>query len=1267
MKQAYLFLAMLLSITIFAQIDEQGFEGTRQFGNSVAVDGDWAVVGNEHQNGMRVGITYHSVGMISIYKKLPNGNWELFQNIQEADYYANPNWPNSQMSNLFGKSVDIVSIDDNHIDIIVGAPYYDSDLESNIGPDGMAFIYSLNNNGDSFVKVATIAPEIEVHNSFGSSVAISNGWAVIGDPTERHPMAGANEDSWNIGCAYVYQKVANQWQQHTKLAASDGWGSIGSYHGDQFGYAVDIDNNQVIIGAPLKGIQNGVQEGAVYLYDLNGGIWNETIFDGMMVMVDEHARFGDALAIKDDYFIVGAPAAAGSVVEGSAFLYHKNGGVWDVDAGPVLASDGANGNVFGGTVSLSSDRLIIGAYAANSHGKAYLYDYTATMTESMIESSDIDLSDQFAYACGISEDDLLIGANYKSNNPGNAHYDGKVYFYSMALAFGGNWVGNISADWGDPGNWADNHVPNGATDVIINAAAPHQPFISNMVGFCKDLTINEGATLKIANINSIEINGDLVHTGDIIILGKSDANVNVIVMGTTLFNGPERQDIPSGIYQEFTFDAGADSYLLGDVTFNGNYIHSSNDDLIVGNNTLTVGGFLWGNDRNLKFSPESSLTIINDRVIDLNLASNIYDLYDFTIDVPSNHGVALGGGIEVHNQLNLLDGDLYLGQGASIGRLELHQPITIVDGQLLPHKNGGNSELYILEDSKNKDVFRVPASLSTLSMFFIERIGSTVLDGDLHIDDIFLLSTAGFSANGHQITYGDDGELWIGGDADVSEDMVTGPNGIQELAISSGSPTLSFSGEIQGDLSIGANVGQVEIAVGHCITVGGSTNINSDLILRSDANGTACFIDNGPIVYGAKGDASIIVERYIPSKEKWHYISTPVKNSTAEFFAGTYLNAYDTDNSEWVPFTSLNQVVNTMEGYSTKLPAGFSGQTITFSGELNTAHSAPLSISLTDGGNGYNLVGNPFPSVIDWDDANWTKNNIANAVYTWNAGTGSYATYIGGASVNGGSRYIAPMQGFFVEATGANPSLQIDNNDIRLDHEASFLKEEEDLMNQLSISLSGSVGTDEIIIRFIEEATAEFDANYDAHKMFGNANLAQVYAIADDLEQMAIHSLSDVKNTEFIKLGLKIEESGNYVMNFNDFNSFNENVTITLEDTKMNTFKVLSASDSYEFNFEVGENTNRFVLHFKDITAINELDDSQVFAYVVGHTLYLNIDEQADIDAIQIYSINGQLVKEVNMQNGSLIGIDMQGLSKATYLVKMISKSNTQTQKFIYQ
>ena len=91
--------------------------------------------------------------------------------------------------------------------------------------------------------------------------------------------------------------------------------------------------------------------------------------------------------------------------------------------------------------------------------------------------------------------------------------------------------------------------------------------------------------------------------------------------------------------------------------------------------------------------------------------------------------------------------------------------------------------------------------------------------------------------------------------------------------------------------------------------------------------------------------------------------------------------------------------------------------TIEFSGVFNTGNQ---SITLeSNGSEKWNFVGNPYPCTINWDASGWTKTNINDAIYIWdatlNSGQGGYMSYIGGVGTDGGSEFIPPSQGFFIE------------------------------------------------------------------------------------------------------------------------------------------------------------------------------------------------------------------------------------------------------------
>lgn len=1247
---------LLTAISAFSQIDELSFDGTHQFANSVATDGNWAVVGNMYQTGHLMGSDYPNAGMISIYKKSPNGNWEHCQDIDEPDYFAYENNPASPVGMYYGCDVDI---SDQHI--IVGAYGYDSDMLGNIGPDGMAIIYKYNGVDEIWEKVAELAPEVAVINEFGWSVAISGYTAVVGDPSEEHPINGEAFDRDNIGAAYVYHYTNGNWELDTKLTASDGWGAepgIGIGPGDNFGYAVDVDGNTVVVGAPNKGRENGVgqQHGAVYAYTKDAGVWMEELLDESAA--DNYSNFGAAVAVYNNIVVAGAPNSNTLANNaGKIATYENDFGIWSL-ANTQLASDGTEGDYFGFDVDIDNGVIIAGANNFDSKGKAYLYDYYDNMNETSIQALDIEIGDEYGFDVGISQENVAVGAWKTDRAQAN---NGTVYFYSLSDdVFEGNWTGAVSIDWYDTDNWSDNHIPNSLTDVFIPEDVPHYPTIDMVTALSRNLEIEAGATLTIGS-GYLNVMGDVSNHGQII----NDDILHFYVFGNTTFDGAGQQDIPAGEYEgEFHYNCGAESDMQGDVRINGRFFHDNNQRLNVGDYNLSLGDRISGTQRKIIFGASSGLHLFGERVADFFLPGNISQLNDFSIDIPGNEVVYINGFLTVNGQLSLLDGDVYMGFDTDV-QLTIFNPLVIEEGRLLPHANGGNSSLVIMDNGKADDELYIPASLDELSSFWVSRSAPTLLLGDLQVNNLYALYTAAFDVNGFEVVLGPNADMWVGGDAQITQDMVGGDGTIDAINIVSGSPEFDFDVEVEGDLNIGAAAGQLGISPGRCITVNGTTTVGANLVLRSDATGSACFIDNGPVVYSSKADANIIVETYIPSKEEWHYVSSPVQNATAQFFAGAYLNAYNPDEMQWEPFTNLNQAVNTMQGYSTKLPANFSGQKLEFSGELNTALSAPLNIALSDGGDGYNLVGNPFPSTIDWDDANWTKTNLANAIYLWNAGTGSYTSYVNGAGVNGGTQYIAAMQGFFVEATGPNPSLQIDNNDVRKVNDANFLKSEREIENQLLIQLSNHNEVDEAMIRFVEGASPQFDNEFDARKLFGRNSLAQVYIQNFIEDELSIQTLKSVKDTDLVPLGIQIEESGEYELFFNLQNSFTEYVSITLEDKKNNDFISLQNHTSYVFQYDSEEEPQRFVLHFKDVTGVDELEELDVRIYYAQEQLYISNDSDDKFNSLQIYNMAGQLMGDYSLGQENLQSFDASEWSNGTYLVQLISNKKSVKRKII--
>ena len=118
------------------------------------------------------------------------------------------------------------------------------------------------------------------------------------------------------------------------------------------------------------------------------------------------------------------------------------------------------------------------------------------------------------------------------------------------------------------------------------------------------------------------------------------------------------------------------------------------------------------------------------------------------------------------------------------------------------------------------------------------------------------------------------------------------------------------------------------------------------------------------------------------------------------------------------------------------------------------------SLDYTSGGvadsTGWNLVANPYGSTINWTAPGWTKTNIEDNIYIWDSSDNSYKSYNGGTGTLSDGK-IAPWQGFWIKATGSNPSLEITD---KVRDAGGVLRKERDAkpVSRLKLTLQTSDG-----------------------------------------------------------------------------------------------------------------------------------------------------------------------------------------------------------------
>jgi len=234
------------------------------------------------------------------------------------------------------------------------------------------------------------------------------------------------------GAAYVYVRSGTTWNEQAKLMADDAAAF------DELGFSVKIDGDTAAVGAPFA---NGSQ-GKVYLFTRSGTAWSAQT----MLTADDGAasdRYGLALALDGDTLAIGSPSAevGGNSDQGAVYLYARSGGDWSYQA-KINAEDGAPFDEFGVSVSLDGNDIIAGAHYADigsipGQGAAYVFTRSGTdwTQQAKLSSSDGWFGDEFGFSVGISAGHAIVGALFA--NPNGNENQGEAYIFTRS---GSDWT-----------------------------------------------------------------------------------------------------------------------------------------------------------------------------------------------------------------------------------------------------------------------------------------------------------------------------------------------------------------------------------------------------------------------------------------------------------------------------------------------------------------------------------------------------------------------------------------------------------------------------------------------------------------------------------------------------------------------------------------------------------------------------------------------------------------------------------------------------------
>jgi hypothetical protein len=242
---------------------------------------------------------------------------------------------------------------------------------------------------------------------FGHAVAISGETAVIGAHQE-YTTAG-----FHAGAAYVFVRAGTSWSLQARLTPSDAAAN------DEFGCAVSIDRDTVVVGSQRSESAGGIDTGAAYVFVRSAGAWTE---QQKLVAADGERddRFGHSVSIHGDTVVVGAysDSSSTSSLSGSVYVFVRSGSTWTEQQHLTTSDGGSDLALFGSAVSIFEDTLVVGAenepgpFGEQGVGGAYLFVRSdGTWSEvQRLAAPDGRTANHFGWSASIFVKTVVIGA-----------------------------------------------------------------------------------------------------------------------------------------------------------------------------------------------------------------------------------------------------------------------------------------------------------------------------------------------------------------------------------------------------------------------------------------------------------------------------------------------------------------------------------------------------------------------------------------------------------------------------------------------------------------------------------------------------------------------------------------------------------------------------------------------------------------------------------------------------------------------------------------
>ena len=787
-----------------------------------------------------------------------------------------------------------------------------------------------------------------------------------------------------------------------------------------------------------------------------------------------------------------------------------------------------------------------------------------------------------------------------------------IQFKAISIGTGFSMTPPASGTFSVAGNWSGNgtFTHNGST-VIFNGTTT----LSGSAKTFNNVTVSSGASLS--GTIGWTILSNLINDGSIsFTAGTLTWNSNGTFSGTSnasLFN------LTVSSTKTLNLTLAANLTLGNNLSLTGNVNHTSSNDLSIGGN-MSANGSITSSGRVIFAGAASAMSGSGAKTF-----TSLRVTGTLTVSANTSYTLTTGGTLDVSGTLNT--------------------------------NAGGSSQTFIT------GVTSVLNSGTSTTLGRLNISGALTASGTINLNSDFI-NTGTFNHGNGTIGFNSSGALTknITSSATIEFNNITINN--------NGNVTADVRNNVTGILNL-----RGVLTINDAIFDADGSADDKVFVVQSLGDSPTQDASIAPMSATASVSGNITVQRYMGDEGQVNrYISSPV---TGETVAGLFDDFTTPRNlitwyREWVTgayskgFNSggAATVLTSGRGYLA-MPVG--GGTITWDltgpltsgsnkGDVNLNVTYTVSSPALPDEDGWNLVGNPYPSSVVWttlDASKWTVTNIDPVITVYDVGNNASFTWDGSSGTGDLPGGIVSMgQAFWLHANALLPSLIVHENAKTSTSGEFFRKSASDLPAGLKVSLTNGIYRDNSFLLIREGATDNYDRGMDAAKLEG--------------EKLAI-SFQDARGTKYahyatdgivnpIPLYIHAANEGEYAIGFEPVRNFAEFNDLFLVDAYLGKTHSLASNTPYSFSVSPNTNTKvgRFFLSKEaGSVKVKELTVS-VWPNPVESIFNLEVNTHHPV-AVDVLNNNGQpiLSSQIIPFNGiARTKIDMTEKPSGLYFVK---------------